>query len=42
MQIACDEDAAVIKAGSTILKVKADGVFITGNLTVEGGVVNLN
>ncbi len=42
MKIACDEDAAVIKAGSTILKVKADGVFITGNLTVEGGVVNLN
>lgn len=42
MQIACDEDAAVIKAGSTILKVKAEGVFITGNLTVTDGIVNLN
>ena len=42
MQIACAEDAAVIKAGGTVLKVKSDGVFITGNLTVTGGVVNLN
>lgn len=42
MQIACEEDAAVIKAGDTVLKVKAGGVFITGNLTVSGGVINLN
>ena len=42
MQIACDEDAAVMKAGDTILKVKADGVYIIGNLTVSNGVVNLN
>jgi len=31
-----------MKAGDTILKVKADGVYIIGNLTVSGGVVNLN
>lgn len=42
MQIACDEDAAVVKVDGTILKVKADSVFVTGNLTVEGGIVNLN
>lgn len=42
MQTACAEDAAVVKAGSTVLKVRADGVFITGNLTVSGGIVNLN
>lgn len=36
MQEACDEDAAVIVSGSTKLKVKGDGVYITGNLKVDG------
>lgn len=30
------------KVGSTVMQIKADGVFITGNFTVTGGIVNLN
>lgn len=35
---ACAEDAVVVKASGTKLKVKSDGVYITGNLKVEGGI----
>lgn len=66
MQVACDEDAVVIRAGEskakiktdeilldgstlikarvggTVMQIKDDGVFITGNFTVSGGIVNLN
>lgn len=42
MAEACSEDAVVVQNGGTKLKVKADGVYIVGNLTVSGGVVNLN
>lgn len=48
MQIACDEDAAVVKAGGTILKVKSDGVhiegdvFIKGDVSVEGAITATN
>lgn len=36
MQMACDEDAAVVQAGDTVLKVKGDAVYIKGDLKVEG------
>lgn len=36
MQMACSEDAAVVQAGGTVLKVKGDAVYIQGNLIVEG------
>lgn len=36
MQMACDEDAAVVQAGDTILKVKSDAVYIKGDLKIEG------
>lgn len=36
MQMACDEDAAVVRAGDTVLKVKGDAVYIKGDLKVEG------
>lgn len=36
MQMACDEDAAVVQAGDTVLKVKSDAIYITGDLKVEG------
>ena len=36
MQEACAEDAVVLKAFDTKLKVGNDGVHITGNLTVSG------
>lgn len=36
MQMACNEDAAVVQAGSTVLKVKGDAVYIQGDLIVEG------
>ncbi len=36
MQTACDEDAAVVKAGGVVLKVKSDAVYIEGNLNVNG------
>lgn len=39
MQTACSEDAAVVAAGSTTLKVACDGVTIIGKLTVEGEIV---
>jgi hypothetical protein len=42
MAEACSEDAVVVQNGSTKLKVKSDGVYIVGNLTVTGGKVNLN
>ena len=42
MAEACSEDAVVVQNGGTKLKVKADGVYIVGNLTVTGGKVNLN
>jgi hypothetical protein len=42
MSEACSEDAVVVQNGGTKLKVKADGVYIVGNLTVTGGQVNLN
>lgn len=42
MITACDENAVVIRVGSTVMKIKGDGVFITGNFTVTGGIVNLN
>lgn len=35
---ACAEDAVVVKASGAKLKVKSDGVYITGNLKVEGGI----
>lgn len=35
---ACAEDAVVVKASGTKLKVKSDGVYITGNLKVEGSI----
>ncbi|MCC8067326.1 MAG: hypothetical protein LIO94_09535 [Clostridiales bacterium] len=38
MQSACDEDAAIIKAGDTVLKVKSDAVYITGKLHVTGNI----
>lgn len=36
MQMACDEDAAVVQAGDTVLKVKGDAIYIKGDLKVEG------
>lgn len=36
MRMACNEDAAVVQAGSTVLKVKGDAVYIQGDLIVEG------
>lgn len=30
------------RVGGTVMVIKADGVFITGNFTVSGGIVNLN
>lgn len=42
MAEACSEDAVVVQNGGTKLKVKADGVYIVGNLTVTGGKVYLN
>lgn len=36
MQMACNEDAAVVQAGGTVLKVKGDAVYIQGDLIVEG------
>lgn len=36
MQMACDEDAAVVQAGDTVLKVKSDAVYIKGDLKVDG------
>lgn len=42
MQTACAENGVVVTAGGTSLKVTPAGVFISGNLTVSGGVVNLN
>ena len=38
VQTACAENAVVLKAGGTILKVGSDGVTITGNLTVSGSI----
>lgn len=38
MQEACSEDAVVIQSGGTKLKLKSDGVHITGNVTVEGSI----
>ena len=35
---ACAEDAVVVKASGTKLKVKSDGVYVTGNLKVEGSI----
>ena len=35
---ACAENAVVVKASGTKLKVKSDGVYITGNLKVEGSI----
>lgn len=48
MEKACAEDAAVIRSGGTTLTVKASGVVIdgdvtiNGSLTTKGGTVNLN
>lgn len=54
VQRACDEDAVVVTAGSTVLTVAPDGVDIIGNVAIKGsvtvtgdftttgGVVNLN
>lgn len=39
MQTACSEDAVVIVAGGTTLKVAPDGVTVIGKLTVEGEIV---
>lgn len=39
VQTACAENAVVLKAGGTVLKVAPDGVTITGKLTVSGEVV---
>lgn len=36
MKMACDEDAAVVQAGDTVLKVKSDAIYIAGDLKVEG------
>lgn len=36
MREACAEDAVVLSAGETRVKVKSDGVYITGNLKVDG------
>lgn len=36
MQEACNEDAAVVKAGGVTLKVKSDAVYVQGDLIVEG------
>lgn len=36
MQMACDEDAAVVQTGDTVLKVKGDAIYIKGDLKVEG------
>lgn len=36
MKIACAENAAVLKTDEVILKVKSDGVYIVGNLSVSG------
>lgn len=36
MMEACAEDAVVLSAGETRVKVKSDGVYITGNLKVDG------
>lgn len=36
MQIACDENAAVIKADDVVLKVKNDGVYVVGDLNISG------
>lgn len=38
MTTACNEDAAVIQAGDVVLKIRADGVHIDGNLVVNGTV----
>lgn len=38
MQTACAEDAAVVQAGDTILKVKGDAVYIKGDVKIEGDV----
>lgn len=32
----------IAKVGSTVMQIKDDGVFINGNFTVSGGIVNLN
>ena len=37
-QTACAENAVVLKAGETVLKVAPDGVTITGNLAVSGSI----
>lgn len=39
MQTACSENAAVIVAGGTTLKVASGGVTVIGKLTVEGEIV---
>ena len=36
MKLACEEDAAVIASGGTMMKIKSDGVTVIGDLTVEG------
>lgn len=36
MQEACSEDAAIVQVGGTKLKVKSDGIFIVGDVKVEG------
>lgn len=36
MREACAEDAVVLSAGETKIKVKSDGVYISGNLKVDG------
>lgn len=36
MKIACAENAAVIMANDTVFKVKNDGVYVDGDLTVTG------
>lgn len=36
MQTACSENAVVVAAGETVIKVKPDGVFIDGDVSVNG------
>lgn len=39
LKTACAENAVVVKAGATVMKITPDGVSITGKLTVSGEVV---